>query len=668
MKFPQPNMAQTHTLHIPSLTGGLNYNENPHNSKIFYLQDCKNIWNEKGLLKTRPGISTSASRRVYTKTYETGYYKSYKLKDLQMELDGELRQLCLELIEYDLSLQVCMTHFLSSDGTIYKSAALEFPRTSDEVFYIPKTVNFFKGKPQNGSGLFAVIGLVNCENYTETDAAIFELSQDFSVWNYAISPYVPTILVNGRGNNYELAKGTNQAFTGTPTRVEGLNILNDTFYAYFSTDGRSSSFKLPLANLSSKAITGRFYYKYNSYVEWIVGEGKTGATATVYDVTVTMNVDREKGIVYFTVPAGEYEVPLVSFQNENNLRITASKDSGYSLLDMACGDAAANVNDKILIGNKNIIFEAKYSNPLYFPIDSIALAGAEDSSIRTFVKKNKNIFAFKENEIYEISISSGKKLSGVSVPNDNKAEFYNCDSLYAEYVAGKTGCKKETDFALFDNNLYWIAPDFRVNSLNQSGKVTVLSGQPDIELLLNLNSASTPKAKALNNSCLFFNDNKAALLNFSDGDTAWFYWEFPQNIRFLGAYNLNGKLSFLCLNTDSSVCFTADLKGASDTFLADASSVSALPISALVRTKKLSLGCDNSLKKLDFVTVNLKGDINVSINDRLVTRIKSSDSTSPTPFKITPALCGINLIDISFSSSDFLSLGSIDIGYTVLDL
>ncbi len=670
MKFTEFNSAHTHTLHISSLTQGLESNENPHSQKNVALENCKNVWEENGLLKTRPALNTSAQRLIKSSEYSDGLYYSYRGEGLDVEIDGEIKKMVSEIIDYDISAQYCITHFLNPDGTVYKSAEMGFYRVTDDTFYIPEKIRFFKGKPQSGAGIFAFVGLVNCENYTQKDSRIYELNADCTSWEYALSTYIPTVLINGRGNRYAFALGADQAFTGTPTKAEGLNLLSSHFYAYFSTDGYSSTFRLPYSNLSSGTVLGRLYYNVNSYTEWIIGENKTSAEATLYGATVTMNVNREKGIIYFTVPAGAFEVPLISYRNENNLRITAPKDCGYGLEDLTFSDAVLTTDKTILVASGNTVFEANSNNPLYFPVDSITKVGQNDASVTALASLEKKVFAFKENEIYRIDTDLGKKLSDISLLADSNATFYTCDTLDSECITRESGCKKNTAFISSNSKLYWLAPDCQVHSLDTSQKAVVEIGQPDVKTLLNLTAYSSVSGVAWEKKCLFFCENRGILMDSKDkSNTKWFYWEFPENIRILGGFNIYGKPQLICYNPQAGLCFTADLQADSDQILTKENysiSLRDCPVSALARTKKLSFGCDNAFKKLDYVTVNFSGEANVIINDRLEAKLKSNGNSAP--FKITPAIFPLSLMDITFASDSSFSVGSIDVGYTLMSL
>ncbi len=670
MKFPEINTAKRHTLHIPSLTDGLDTEQNPHTSQNIGLEECENVWIKDGLLKTRLGLDTTPDNMIKSLRYSRGYYHTFKDESFELEVEGELKHVVTEMVEYDISTQVCMTHYLNADGTLWGSGQILFSRVSDDVFYIPQKIQFFKGKPQSGKGAFAFVQLVNCENYTQTESRIYELKNDYASWEYIYSTYIPTVLINGRGNRYEFAKGADQAFSGTPTKVEGLNILNHSFFAYYTTDSYSTNFRLPFSGISNKAVAARLYYTLNTYAEWHIPENENSAEATVYDAKVTMHIDRQKGIVYFTVPAGPYEVPLTSEQNENNLRITASVDCEYSLDDLAFSNSVLTTDKIILVASGNTVFEASCNNPLYFPVDSITKVGNKDSSITKLEVINDSVFAFKENEVYSLEIKAGKKLSDTSLLADSTSIFYLPDTIDTECISRETGCKKGTEFVSFGDSLYWIAADYKVHKLSASQKLSVTSHHPDIKEFLRINEYSNVHGAAWENKCIFTCENRAVLIDFKNQKRPkWFYWSFPDEVRFLGAHTVNGALRFICFNTTHRLCFSARLSEGADRFLYYYDlepTLTSLPITTYLRTEKFGLGCDNTFKKVDFVTLNIKGECKICINGRYLAKAKQC--ANAVPLRLTPVLCETNTVDISVSSQTAISLGSIDIGYTELDL
>ena len=478
MNFSIPGTANTKTLHIPQLDKGLNLTDNTHISDINGLSDCKNVWFNDGVLKSRPGLYTKPENYINDEFYRDGFYYHYRPADVEITIDGELKKIVVEEIEYDDSSYICLVHLINSKGLVENCSELIFNRTSGSTFYIPEKILFYKGAPQTGGGLFALASLVNMENFNQHTHKIYEVDSDFSTWNRVTSYYIPTVYINGRGNKYEIAESTNQAFTGTPTRLENLNLLNGTFYAYYSSDGRSNSFRLPFSNIADQNVICRIHYTVKDYVQWTVPADSTSASATFFGTSVTMNVNRTKGIIYFTVPAGDYEVPLMSQHSENNMEILATKNSEYGFTDIVESSLATTHNSKILLANKNTVFEANYDNPLYFPKDSVTYVGEADSDITAFAFFENNTIAFKPNATYRISIKDGKALNSISLLANNDAIFYANDTLSVSCLSAKTGCSDKNSLIRRENELLWKGTDRYIYSLSSlKGNISSSSGE-----------------------------------------------------------------------------------------------------------------------------------------------------------------------------------------------
>lgn len=680
MKFPTFNTADIKTFHIESLKNGLSFGEAALSDDGICLADCKNVWFDKEVLKSRAGLFTAKENILNDEAYRGGYSYYYRTLDVEITVEEDIKRVVIEDIEYDNSIYICLTHFINSDGTLWNTAKISFYRSSADAFYIPKSTVFFKGAPKNGAGLYAFVSLVNIEDFSQTESRIYEINTDFSAWEITGNTYIPTVLINGRGNNYEIAAATNQAFTGNPTRLEKLNLLNGQFHAYYSTDGRSSSFRLPFSNIADDTVSGRLYYSLTKYVDWTIPSGATSAKSTIYDVTVSMNVDRAKGIVYFTVEAGDYEVPLLSHQNENNLRFTATKSGDYGFSDVAASTLALSANSKILLANKNILFEADYSNPLYFPSDSVTSVGEADSSLTAFGVLKNNIIAFKQNETYLLSVSNGKALNSVSLLADNDSVFYEGDTLNAECISPAIGCADKNSLIPFDRQLFWRGADGYIYVLNSASK-QIFCVSDKINAFIDGNISPTAKTCGARhgNYNIFIADGKAVAMecnseSLKSGDrVSWYYWEFPENLQFLGAFTTKGKPWLLCCNTDCDLCFTATLKGDTDIFLTGSiyePETAEIPFKSAIRTGKIALGCSNTFKKIDAVLLNIKTQrADIRINDRLEAEIcRHQDGDIYKPVKLLSGLCGVDAIDITVESESGFSLGSVDIKYTQLKL
>ena len=77
-------------------------------------------------------------------------------------------------------------------------------------------------------------------------------------------------------------------------------------------------------------------------------------------------------------------------------------------------------------------------NPLYFPCDSTYKIGGEDG-INALLSYKNGVLAFKENEIYTLSVRNGTAKNTNSLLADDDSVFYNSDSFTVKKVNGDKG-------------------------------------------------------------------------------------------------------------------------------------------------------------------------------------------------------------------------------------
>lgn len=667
MKFPKPDIPKEKTLHIPALSLGMTDFENTHTDEI-YLSEGKNIFFEKGLLKTRPGLQSGEDNIIDSGNFAGGYDHTFKLSETEITFEGIRRKILTETVNFDDSLYVCTTHIISPDGWVRKCASMKFHRLSDESFFIPTNINYVKGASDKGIGLYAIVKLVNTENFSEKEGRIFELSEDLSEWISVISTYIPTAYINGRGNKYEFSAASNQAFTGIPTRLEKLNLLNGYFHAYYSSDGYSSVFRLPFSDIADDTVYGRFYYSLDNYTEWIIEPGKTSAQATYNKNPVTMHINRQTGIVYFTVEAGDFEVPLITHQNENNLKITARKECDFNLTDIAGSTANICVNSKILLANGNKIFAAHSSNPLYFPADNVTVLGEEDTTVTAFMPYKNTVFAFKENEIYRISLKERKALNSVSLLSDNDSIFYTGNIISSQRISKSSGCAEQGHLICNSDKLCWLGNDKIYYGMNFSDS----SPHPLCKDTFDADEETKISAFAISGYNIFMRDNHGLIFKADALTFPAYFWEFPENYRVLCACQFEGKPLLIVENTTFRIYFTAFLQGDCD-ILADLEdqeyTLKEFPIENKIKTVKIPLGCDNTLKKIKNVAFKLRGkNAVIRVNESRWETGGYSYDGALNSYKITPTLPAINTIQLEISAKNPIAVGSIDIGYYLMEL
>lgn len=455
---------------VERLDGGLNLADSPEAISENQLSNCLNVWHSGGVLKTRPGIYTEAESLLYRISSQWDEVQ-HRFTDATVYYNGEYRRIAIITSVEDDSLIYCRFYLLGSGGSVVQIGTVNYYRVSSEIFFKPKSITVFSGAPTNGGGLYAFFSLSDMYNESSKIYEVHEISADFSQWSRITNFYIPTIYINGRGSDYELANSNNQAYTGKPTELEPLNLLSGWFYAYFTSDGYSSSFRLPVANIYKNMISCTVYYSPDSYCEWRIYEGQNENTQNFLSVSVTAVVDREKGTLRFLSNGEDYPIPKMSRYFENNIKIRAYKETGEEFKNIVSCTCAVRHNSRIFFSggiSGSEVYTAPVSNPLYFPLGAKLSLGNKQEPVTALAAQNNRLLAFKGNGIYTISLKEGDLFSKNSLLSDNPSLFYKADKLQAKVLNSSVGCVYPDTIQNCGGHLIWLGSDKSVYSLSPS--------------------------------------------------------------------------------------------------------------------------------------------------------------------------------------------------------
>lgn len=643
------------------------------------LSGSENMWREGGVLCTRPALCADSSNIVKSET-AFAYPFFYKITDSAVYIKGEYKKIAIEQYCLDDSVYYCNIFFVGADGKSAPAGNFVFNRITSEEFYNPTSILFYSGSAVKGAGVFAFVSAANINNYSQKSYRIYELSANLGYWQQLNDFYTPVVYMNGRGNRYEESKSTGYAYTGNPMFLESQNLLTDRFKAYFTSDGYSSSFRLPVSDLNSGAVTYRVYINPSSYTDWVIPEGKSSVTATFYTAQITLNIDRKKGMLYFTNSQGDYPVPMMHMYHENNICVTAGKTLKNGFESAVSSTCCAVYGSRTLFSggiDKGKVFSIHSDNPLYFPCDSLCTVG-ENDGINALISYKNGVLAFKQNEIYALTVKNGTAINSSSLLADNGSVFYNSDSFGSKIISGDNGLKNKYACLLCGSTAVWLGSDRGIYSLNTSSfEITKLSEAVD-GFLTALSDSDAEKAFAVRhgNRFLLLIGKKAVIMDFCDGglkNPAWYLWSFPKT-EALGAVSSAGRLRIFCTGSDGRVLYTAELSGNEDAdiFLSNGSAtVEKQPVSSYAVTKKFDFGITSDKKLIDSINLSASsvGTIDVFINgkrfDRLSLGEPDIDYTCGTlkAVKLIPHLSPVRALELKFSSDKAFSLGELIINY-----
>lgn len=673
MKYNNLNPSPLKCFKLPDLNGGTDYNLVKENC----LKESLNMWCRANRLKTRPGLTASGENAVVINKQSFYDQFDYRLHDVTVNyLDSEYRigTVGVSSDNYTYSLYV---YFIASEVNIISVGKLDFLRISSDVFKIPDNITFYVGKPQNGGGVFALITLTNVENNSDKNYNVYEINSEFTAWERIYDFYVPTVLINGRGNNYDLAFMENGVMYQEPRTLESLNLLNGQFYAYYTSDGRSDSFRLPFSDLTFDAVVCRIYYTVGVYAEWIIKSQTIADTQSFMGQDIMLTVDHELGTLSFTNGGEPFPIPIMRAYNENNIRVMAVKefDDGFcQVVDSSCSLAA---DGRIYLGggrNGNILMSARSENPLYFPKSaSIDVGGPEP--ITALSIQGKKIIAFKENETHFVSLKKGKKLNEIGVIADNDSIFNGCDTLSPELISKSVGCKFKNTVCRVRNKTVWLSQNYEVYLLDNIGFDSVIKISENLSGYLDFEFMDSFSVTDDTYYLLCANDKAFACDLDSFSSPKWYKWRFGKGFSLCGGFYKKGRLWLWCNANNNGISYLANLNGDCDVQMYYNEDrliqVDKNSIDSFLLTGRYAISGQNPKNTIESIAMALsgKGKVEIKINGRNIAVVDlrfSTEDYAKGEYKsvvLRPHLYDTREIELYISSDSEFAVGDIEIFY-----
>lgn len=674
MKYDSLKKGSQKTLKIKRLSGGLELSSSADNINDNQLSGCKNVWYRNGSLQTRPGLSCD-EKKVMETLIDGAAENEYKLHNAGLYLDGEYKRIATAEAVVDDYVYNCNVFLVGESGDYRSIGSLMFFRVTSEIFYKPINILFYNGKPQNGGGIFAMATTQRDDDITDRHYVFYEISEDLTEWNRVVSFYVPTLYINGRGNKYEIAKDNNQISVASPQILESPNMLDGRFHSYFTSDGYSNSFRLPFANLASESVICRIYYNLVSYVEWRINGNVISDTQTFFNQNITMEVDREKGTVYFTNNSGDYAIPAMSMYNENNIKITATKEIEKSVAKIIHSTCALKHQSRIMISggeSGNEIFVADYNNPLYFPQNSSVKVGDANSEVKSLSMQDGKIVALKQDGVYTVNFKAGKRINDISLLADNDKIFYDNDNFECREVSKSVGCKSKEFTATVNNSTIFLGTDrqiYALTSLNGDGLKCISRQLGETEDLKYADFAFGGS-----NKYIIFKDNKA-LVAVADNlsEICWYFWEFPQSFKIFGGFWCDDTPMLLCSCNNTEYSFIARLDDAKDNYLEYDTMGNVVKKQSLIEsavvTKHFGISANKRKFESIYIALASKGNITISVNGKQIADInlrlsdKEYQKNQYKSVKLLPYLSDKSSLYITLESKNGISVGDVEINY-----
>ena len=599
MLYPEYESRTKKKISVKRMDGGVNLRELPFNIDDGQCSELKNMWFERGALSTRPGLEINPENKLYDRdTYHMLWYDVSLFPAEVSPLSEPCRLvLCRESNMEGVRLKFS---FIYADSSIQSAGSIDFYRASPTAsFYTPHLCCVFYNNSQRGSGIYVMLCLYDyMTGKGDGRIRFYELDNDLVTWTNVTEEkmYVPTVYINGRGNNYG-AVWEEPVPSFAPTAFcEPMNMLTGKFRAFYGTDGLSHSFKLPFENLTNRSgehITCTLNILGSLYSWSIAPDSDISNTLYLMGKNMAVRVDRAEGRIMFIDPAnGNSVAPAITSIIGNNLEIVAYKSDFAAVNSLNTAQIFCEYSSRLFIsgfeGDENAVYFSAQSNPFYFPSQNIVRAGSQSGKITALAKQGKLLIAFKENECYSIdskNVQEYKMDAVISGIEDLPKKF---SDIRLDLLSSEIGCDCPATLLNCANRLVWLNSSgviYTIIASNQYSKGNVYELSLNIEpYLKGLDKETMRAAFAVCHGgyyIAFIGKNAVAMdytikgfryvASYSDQKQAsrsiyWYLWQLPEELTLFEGATVNGEAVLIgCRATDENFWYgTVTLSGEED--------------------------------------------------------------------------------------------------------
>jgi len=484
MNFVKMSSQKSFSMSVPELSGGINSNSAPHKVADNQLTDCKNMWWKDGALSTRPGFfhDSFLQTTVYSSTLE---YNKKPAGEITLK-DGTKYTLSVLYTSGLISVSaVSPTGETLKFPLIYFSDDPEQPSADIEgnvyISGIGGEPLVFSGKA-SGAEEFKIYIIVPRYRYSSTggkgdyrDTFVFCATDEMTLTNLNDKIYVPTLLINGKGNNFGTLTGISKTEYPDAITFESQNMLTGKFKAYFKTDGVSCTFSLPTV-LTDEEITINYSKTNSVIVSWTILSGATISNTVDGFYCIAGRTD---GTITFYNTSGAATPISLSLGKPNNLEVIAyhtevSRSERIAKMTKSIwfGGSSGGIGGGtrlFICGNDdepNLIWWSDLNNPLFFPQNNYSYIGDSAQKVTTFAKQSEMLIVFKPSETYYTTFVDG---NGYAVEDVISGKITNVKTVSATFplyqIHSEIGCDLPNTLQLCSNKLLWTNSDKKVYTL-----------------------------------------------------------------------------------------------------------------------------------------------------------------------------------------------------------
>ncbi len=595
MKFPEINQEHSRAHKITGVTGTASA-IHPAFHSIDRLQDSLNVFNKDGILTNRNGFLKTCKDNLVDFTVSSTKEQVFFADFPFTEIDGY--NTLAVLTREEVFSNTTLDFFVLDDfGNMKKLFYHEIVSATGHTTFEIINAFFIKSSPLSESGLFLLIPLIRTDLKTGVvtkELRCFEFTTDYSSLVFVDMPnlYRPLIMKHGHGNRFDLATDIPVKETQYP---EGVNILNGSFEAAFTADGYSDTFKLPVSLKELYAIIIRYYTSDDSYMTFVIPATSTVSPSLPFlDIQLSFKTDRATGTIQAVSQNGAFALPRNKLHN--SLKIYAYTDTGNKAFSLFGHRAKPIVSDQRIFlaggeGTENKIYYSGKNEHLYYSEENSFSVGDSLDKVTALSKQGRYIVAFKENELYRITVSESKAVNRATLVDDDSVKKVPQPDKKVVRINDSIGCDRPATVKNCSNRLVWYHSNGCVYTLYGSnlyteGSVYELAGEIK-DKLKSLSDEDKEYIRAIEvhgryalatNKSIFIMDSQvsgfAYLLghknpNKSYGGLPWFHWRLPDSMNLLCSYSRKGEDYFILRSDDYIHYDIAHLTGSLDTVYVD---------------------------------------------------------------------------------------------------
>lgn len=497
MKYARMPESRSTKVSMPPLSGGLNVYDIPSRVADNQLTACNNLWWHRGTLRTRPGI-------VCGYGFAIDDYNIRQIVDERTVLlsrfatleDGNVRFHAAQLSAEDDFIRLGAWEngytFAHSGGKLSAMGIRARKNDDSRWYYLLSNGDVIQEKLAGNDG-----------------------------WE-AAEPYTPTVLINGVGEEC--------VAEAEPSAYEDYNMLTRSFQCHYTTDGTSTTWKLPIGNLATD-LPGTYRDSENGGTVAIIeldvyGQNglrtirktlKINDAGKVVDedgaampIDIPLDAD-EAGVdagwsgiklrLAFNALRGELTTQLwgkddsavnveqrigaLPFTTTNNLRITAWRGREYeenrlTICKMTRGtwfggdrSGIAGGTRYFVCGNPDepdLLCWSGIEHPLYFPEHNRVRVCDTHSAITALGKQSNLLVIYKDHEIYGMQyLSSDDSDYDFATSGGVAVTSYMATFVMMPINAG-VGCDCPDTVRLVNNRLVWGNSDGSVYMLTATNQ------------------------------------------------------------------------------------------------------------------------------------------------------------------------------------------------------